>query len=107
MFLTTFSYNKLIKEIKAYPLVKPLTILANADTYEYALTYILSLNTDDKSIQLKLSDHPEMGEKLITQEEINGIRLFYNEFNGWQHKCIPSELVGKQTAVALLHYKVH
>lgn len=78
VFLTTFSYNRLIKEIKAYPLVKPLTILANADTYEYALTYILTLDTEDKSIQLKLSDHPEMGEKFITQEEVNGIRLFYS-----------------------------
>jgi hypothetical protein len=47
--------------------------MANADIYEYALTYKLDINFDDKTVGIKLLDKPEVGETFITPDEIGGI----------------------------------
>ena len=77
IFLSTFPFENLIEEVKAYSIVDVLTILANADSYEYALTYNLSINLEQRIIKIIVEDMPNVGERLITQEEIDGIAIPY------------------------------
>lgn len=78
LYLSTFPLNNLIPEIKPYPIENnTLTILANADSYEYALTYSLVIDSKERKIEVKMIDHPNVGMSLITKEETEGICVHY------------------------------
>ena len=78
LYLSTFPLERLIPEVRAYPVENnTLTILANADSYEYALTYSLVIYPKERKIEIKLVDYPNIGSSLITQEEIDGVTLRY------------------------------
>jgi len=77
IFLSAFPYKNLIKEIQAYPIRDNIIILANADTFEYSLTYLLSIDSAERTIKVKILDEPNVGDRFITQEEVNGITVSY------------------------------
>ena len=66
-----------LKEVPTTILKDNITILANADVYEYALTYNLSIDTEHRTIEVKMIDKPDIGESFVTQEEIEGVKASY------------------------------
>jgi len=78
LYLSTFPLENLISEIRPYPIIhNTLTILANTDTYEYALAYSLVINPEERKIEIKITEHPILGMSFITQEEITGVTIYY------------------------------
>ncbi len=78
LYLATFPLEKLIPEVTAYPVENnTLTLLANADNNEYALTYSLIIVPKERTVEIKLLDMPNHGVSLLTQEELDGITLRY------------------------------
>ena len=77
IFLRLFPLNNLIKEIPTIQIDKSVLVLANAEIYEYALTYKLEIYTDKKIVKVKLIDNPILGETFITGEEISCIEIHY------------------------------
>lgn len=76
--LSTFPLKNLIPEIQPYPIENNnLTILANADSYEYALTYSLLVDPKERIIEIKMIEHPNVGMSLVTKEEIDGVNVHY------------------------------
>ena len=77
IFLSTSLLKDFLKEIPTIPLQDNVTILANADIFDYALTYNLSINSEQRAINVKLVDAPNVGETFITQGETDGITIYY------------------------------
>lgn len=77
IFLRQFPLKNLIPEIRPILIEKNILILANADIYEYALTYKLEIKVEKREIELKIVDYPILAESFVTNEEVNGIAINY------------------------------
>ncbi len=75
--LSYFPLDNLIEEINPVLINESILILANADVEAYALSYRISINVTDKIISVVLVDMPESGERLISDDEKNGIELHF------------------------------
>lgn len=75
--LQTFPLKNLPNQITAVPISSNVTIMVNADNSDYAQTYNISVDTIKRSVNLELTKRPDLGETLLTLEEINGIHLAY------------------------------
>lgn len=74
--LRTFPLSN-FKESAFIYLDQQITILANAENNLYALSYQLTINTNNREVNAILLDAPFYGEKLITREEKSGIFIHY------------------------------
>ncbi len=79
IFLSAFPLNDLVKDFPEPYQIKnnQILILANADMHDYALAYHLTINPSESTIEVKLYEYPTVGEKFITQEEIDGLKIYY------------------------------
>lgn len=73
IFLSVYPFEKLSKEIEAYPINNYILILANADNKDYALSYKLVIDQEQQLIKLKIEDWPTVGDRFVTYEEREGI----------------------------------
>lgn len=74
-----FPFEKIIPEINKIIVNGSITILVNADVYEYAFAFNLSIDSLKKIIKFELTDKPELGENFITTEESDGIIVNYEQ----------------------------
>lgn len=74
--LQTFPLKNLQNQT-AVPISSNVTIMVNADNADYAQTYNISVDPIKRSVNLELIEKPDLGETLLTLEEINGIHLAY------------------------------
>jgi len=72
-----FPLENLIEEIKPITIIDTILILANSDSLNYALTYRISVNEKERKVTAILLDKPEMGDRLISDDERTGIELSY------------------------------
>lgn len=72
-----FPLENLIKEIKPIIIFDSIIVLANADALHYALSYRITVDEKKHTVSVILEDEPEIGERLISAEERNGIELNY------------------------------
>lgn len=79
IYLSVYPFQNLLNEISTKLLEKETLILVNADIFEYALTFTISIDILQRLVVVKIHDKPEMGENFITQEEKEGIRVQYED----------------------------
>jgi len=73
ILLDIFRKAVLTKNFPVLSIIDERKILANADHPNYALTYKVKVNEDDRSATIKIEDYPELGEELITMDEVEGL----------------------------------
>lgn len=74
--LKVISSEHLKKDIPLIKINKDTLIMVNSNQeYEYALTFNLQIDEINRKVKVKIHDFPELGQGLITKEEIDGIEL--------------------------------
>lgn len=75
--ITIFPLHKLIDGINPRTIKNEILILANSETWDYALTYKITVDEEKRTVSVILQDVPEMGERFISSDELNGMTLSY------------------------------
>lgn len=75
--LHIFPKANLIDEIQPRLINQKTIILANAESQDYATSFELLIEQEQRGISVILLDEPYLGEKLITKEEKDGIVIKY------------------------------
>ena len=77
--LNVFPLQNLLEGIQADLINDKVTIMANAEEFESAMIYIISVDTTRRLVEVKMTEQPnsELWKKVITPEEIEGVRRPY------------------------------
>lgn len=75
--LIVFPATELIEPMPSIKISNSLIVLANYDNPEYALTYEIILNSENKSVSVRILDMPELGDSIITKQELEGLTISY------------------------------
>lgn len=77
LFISHFPYKNLNEEIPTLLVNDKKNVLANADIFEYALAYEISIDTQKRVVKTILVEKPVLGESFLTAEELDGIEIYY------------------------------
>lgn len=77
IILKVFPHNNLNVDIPLKAIEDTTIIIVNSDNYDYAFTFKLTVDIDNRKVKVKINDMPVLGQTIITDDEKHGIEIEY------------------------------